>query len=101
MPKQTIKKTLTPVDIRYRATRNPIKSKLHLHFADRTADLEERGGLPDTEKLKTYMGVTYNRWEQLKHGAEPTLAEAAAYADYMQLDIAELYTLIPYSTKNK
>lgn len=104
MPKATIqdnKANINTVDIRYRATRNPIKSKLHLHFAAFSAGLEERGGKADTDKLKLYMGVTYNRWEQLKHGAAPTLAEAAAYAHYMLIPITDLYKTIPYNKKKK
>lgn len=100
MPNNSTEKKLTPIDIRYWATRTTIKSKLHLHFAMVVAELQRRGAKPDTDKLKLYMGVSFKRWEQLKQGAAPTLAEAAAYAEYMSISITDLYKIIPYN-KNK
>jgi hypothetical protein len=102
MPKattSTAKTNINNVDIRYRATRKPITCKLHLHFAVLVRDLSKRGGKPDTDNLKKFMGVTPKRWEQLKQGNEPTLAEAAAYAHYMSIEVSDLYKIIPYKTK--
>ena len=92
-----------PIDVRYKPTRATITSKLAQHFAQFAADLEERGGKADVDKLCQYMGVTTHRWNELiKNNQPPLLCEAASYSKYMLIDINELYEDLPFNqTKSK
>lgn len=88
------------IDVRYKPTRATIQSKLKTHFATYQLDLEERGAIADVTKLIQFMGITPHRWKELIHNdAPPLLCEVASYAEYMMIDINQLYQNIPYPIK--
>lgn len=89
MPKVTI-------NIRYTAKHKRIISKIPEHYKGLTALTSLRNYTYNSEPLRKRMGVPPERFARIVSGkGEPTLGEAAAYAEHFEINITELYEVAP------
>lgn len=96
MPKVTIRINLT-------ATRPTIVCYIPRHFNEQ---LYELGSMLETykpsKKFLNHLGVTGKRFYQLMRGqSDFLLNEAAAYAEWYNIPLSELYKFIPINNKQK